>query len=88
MFHTTLLSVALLAANVVAQTSTSCNPLNATCSEDAALGTSYNNTFTSRSTELNPNLWNVTAGLESIQFTDNGAEFVISKSGDSVTAQR
>lgn len=83
-----LLGFALFAALVKAQTSTECNPLNATtCPSDAALGTTYNTTFTASTTELNPNLWNVTAGEESIQFTDNGAELVISESGDSVTAQ-
>ncbi|KAK5126227.1 hypothetical protein LTR85_010462 [Meristemomyces frigidus] len=83
----TLFHVALLAASVAAQTSTTCNPLNATCPSDAALGTTYNTTFSASTTELDPNLWNVTAGGESIQFTDKGAELVISESGDSVTAQ-
>lgn len=87
MSRVVLLPVALLAASVAAQTYTSCNPLNATCPDDAALGTTYNTTFDASTTELNPNLWNVTAGTESIQFTDTGAELVISESGDSVTAE-
>jgi beta-glucanase (GH16 family) len=87
MFRSSLLSAALLAATAVAQTSTSCNPLNSTCPSDNALGTTYNATFNAATTELDPNLWNVTAGSENIQFTSNGAELVISKSGDSVTAE-
>ncbi|KAK4542392.1 hypothetical protein LTR36_006849 [Oleoguttula mirabilis] len=82
-----LLPVALLVASVAAQTSTDCNPLNATCPIDAALGTTYNSTFSASTTELNTDLWNVTAGGEAIQFSDNGAALVISASGDSVTAQ-
>jgi len=82
-----LLPVALLVTSVAAQTSTSCNPLNSTCPSDAALGTMYNTTFSASMTELSPSLWNVTAGEESIQFTENGAELTISESGDSVTAE-
>jgi len=80
-------SLALLAAAVgpaVAQTFTSCNPLNSTCPDDPALGTSFNQTYSSGSS-LDTNLWNLTAG--SPQFSDNGAEFQIVSSGDSVTAQ-
>ncbi|KAF2769031.1 concanavalin A-like lectin/glucanase [Teratosphaeria nubilosa] len=87
MVRRAVLPVALLAATGAAQTSTNCNPLNSTCSDDAALGTTYNETFTASTTELNPDLWNVTAGTEDIQFTSEGAELVISKSGDSVTAE-
>ncbi|KAK5133041.1 hypothetical protein LTR08_008246 [Meristemomyces frigidus] len=87
MSRTILLPIALLAARVATQTSSSCNPLNSTCPEDPALGFSYNTTYTASTTELNPTLWNVTAGAETILFTETGAEFVISASGESVTAQ-
>lgn len=82
------LPIALFAASVAAQTTTSCNPLNSTaCPDDSALGTTYNGTWDSSDTELNTKLWNVTAGTDDIQFTDNGLELVISESGDSVTAE-
>ncbi|KAI7228800.1 hypothetical protein KC330_g7737 [Hortaea werneckii] len=83
----TLLPVALLAGNAIAQTSTTCDPLNSTCPDDAALGTTFNHTWTAEDTVLNSDLWNVTAGTEKIQFTKDGAELVISESGDSVTAE-
>ena len=85
---TTLPFVAALAGYAVAQTYSSCDPrTNTSCPNDPALGTTYNETFTSSTTSLNPHLWNITAGAESIQFTDNGAEMTISKSGDSVTVE-
>lgn len=81
------LPLALLATSVAAQTTTACQPLNGTCPDDAALGTTYAATFNSSQSELDPTLWNVTAGVDLIQFTDTGANLVIAKSGDSVTAQ-
>ncbi|KAK3116962.1 hypothetical protein LTR53_002109 [Teratosphaeriaceae sp. CCFEE 6253] len=83
------LPVALLASYATAQTYSSCDPRhNVSCPNDPALGTTYNQTFTSSTTELNPNIWNVTSGnAESIQFGPNGAGLVIAKSGDSVTAE-
>ncbi|EMC99972.1 glycoside hydrolase family 16 protein [Baudoinia panamericana UAMH 10762] len=87
MFHTTLAISALLSITTYAQTSTLCDPLNSTCPPDSALGTTYDETFTAQTVELNPNLWNVTAGSDLIHFTNNGAELAISQSGQSVTAQ-
>jgi beta-glucanase (GH16 family) len=80
-----LLPLALLATYASAQTSTECNPLNATCPDDAALGTTYNKTFSAADTGLSTSYWNITAGTP--QFTDKGAEFVLNKKGDSVTAE-
>lgn len=77
-----LAALAALTAPAVAQTSTECNPLNTTCPADPALGTSFNQTFSSDST-FNPALWNYTAGQ--VGYTDQGATFQITKSGDSVT---
>ncbi|KAK0289068.1 hypothetical protein LTR35_000443 [Friedmanniomyces endolithicus] len=90
MSRPTLFSLALLACHVAAQTTSTCDPRhNASCPNDPALGSGiYNQTFTSTTTELNPNFWNVTSGnAETIQFGNNGAELVIAQSGDSVTAQ-
>ncbi len=90
MSRSTLFSLALLACHVAAQTTSTCDPRhNASCPNDPALGSGiYNQTFTSTTTELNPNFWNVTSGnAETIQFGNNGAELVIAQSGDSVTAQ-
>ena len=85
----TLLIVAILAATVAAQTVAICNPLNTTapCPDDAALGTTFATTFNASQTQLDPYLFNVTAGEQNIKFGDNGAELTISQSGQSVTAQ-
>ena len=79
-------ALALLSAlaPVAAQTTTSCNPLNSTCSADAALGTTFNQTY-NQGSSLDSRLWNSTA--MPVSFGDNGAEFQIVKSGDSVTLQ-
>ncbi|TKA78383.1 hypothetical protein B0A55_04723 [Friedmanniomyces simplex] len=90
MSRSIFISLALLAWHAAAQTSSLCDPRhNASCPNDPALGSGiYNETFTSTTTELNPNFWNVTSGnAETVQFGENGAELVIAKSGDSVTAQ-
>ncbi|KAK5159560.1 hypothetical protein LTS14_002702 [Recurvomyces mirabilis] len=81
--------IALMSTYAFGQTSYAggCNPLNSTCPIDPALGTTLNQTFTAASTQLNPNLWNVTAGGEAIQFGANGAELVISNPGESITAE-
>lgn len=83
-----LLPVALLATHVAAQTFAECNPLNTTsCPSDPALGTTYNTSWTSQTTQLDENFWNVTAGASLMQFNDTGAQLSIYKHGDSVTAQ-
>ncbi|KAK5721520.1 hypothetical protein LTR15_006109 [Elasticomyces elasticus] len=90
MSHAGLISFALFAGYAAAQTFSLCNPLhNASCPNDPALGSGiYNQTFTSTTAELNPNFWNVTSGnAETISFGQNGAELMIAKSGDSVTAE-
>lgn len=81
------LPIALLATYVAAQTSTTCNPLNATCPEDPALGTTFQMTFDSSMTEFDPNFFNLTAGTDLVSFSDNGAELTIAKQGDSVTVE-
>lgn len=87
MLRNAILALAALAATVTAQTETSCSPLNATCPADEALGTTYEKVFNSSTQTLSDNLWNITAGESLITYTDTGAEFTISKSGQSVTAQ-
>ena len=76
--------LAALAAPAVAQTFTSCSPLNATCPDDPALGTTFNQSFSSDSS-FDSGLWNFTAGQA--EFSDEGATFQIAASGESVTAQ-
>jgi len=71
------------ASNAVAQTWTNCNPLNETCPSDTALGTNATFNFTSSLPDLN--IWNTTAGT--IQQGSTGADFVITKRGDSPTIQ-
>jgi beta-glucanase (GH16 family) len=80
-------SAGLFFGGCLAQTFTSCDPLNSTCPADPALGTTYNVTFDASMTQLDANLWNVTAGSQLIQFSANGTEFSISESGQSVTVE-
>jgi len=79
-----LTSLALLAiaidSSVLAQTSTSCNPLNLTCPPDEALGTNHTFDFTQASAG---STWNTTAGT--LNYGTNGADFTISQKGDSPT---
>lgn len=72
---------ASLLPQALAQTSTSCNPLNATCPADAALGT--NATFLFNETSANSKLWNTTAGT--IDYNSTGGQFTISEKGVSPT---
>ena len=82
-----LLSLGLLSAvisSAVAQTWTSCNPLNSTtCSTDTALGMNYTFDFTQNS--ASPAIWNTTAGT--INYGVNGAAFTMNERGDSPTIQ-
>ena len=70
----------------VAQTWTSCNPLNGTdCPHDLALGTS-NASFTLNSTSsFESSLWNTTAGA--LTYNSSGAAFTIAQKGDAPTIQ-
>ena len=87
MFRILTLPFALLATYVAAQTFTTCNPLNSTCPQDPALGTTFETTFNTSMSEMDPRFFNVTAGTDLISFSDNGAELTIAKEGDSVTVQ-
>ncbi|WPG97692.1 glycoside hydrolase family 16 protein [Acrodontium crateriforme] len=87
-FLRTVLPIALLASNALAQTFTDCNPLNSTCPDDPALGTTYPEVFNSSSqTELDVGFWNTTAGGSLMSFTDGGLELTLSEKGQSITAQ-
>ncbi|KAI1338869.1 concanavalin A-like lectin/glucanase domain-containing protein [Xylariaceae sp. FL0016] len=73
----------LLSTVVTAQTSTSCNPTEKTCSSDTGLdSTSYSVDFTQGSSDD----WNVTYGSVTYD-SNNGATFTISESGDAPTIQ-
>ncbi|GAB7348354.1 hypothetical protein MBLNU459_g6323t1 [Dothideomycetes sp. NU459] len=80
------LATVLLAAasQVAAQTWTSCNPLNATCPSDEALGIAHTFNFTN-SAAADSTVWNTTAGT--INYNLDGAEFTINQKGDSPTIQ-
>lgn len=79
-----LFSVFSLLHISLAQTWTSCNPLNGTnCPSDAALGT--NATFNFATEPADPVIWNTTAGPMS--YGGKGAEFTINDSGESPTIQ-
>ncbi|KAJ5918110.1 hypothetical protein N7454_010485 [Penicillium verhagenii] len=71
-----------LAGYAAAQTSTSCDPLNATCAADSALGTSHTWYFNET---LDSSIWNMTDG--SIDYTDDGAEFTLKTNGSSLLLQ-
>ncbi|KAK1700803.1 hypothetical protein BDP55DRAFT_625075, partial [Colletotrichum godetiae] len=73
--------LASLAQPALAQVSTKCNPMNTTCPADPAFGMDFNFNFNSTpSTDA----WETTVGP--VTYTsDNGAEFTISKQGDSPT---
>ncbi|KAJ4335336.1 transglycosylase [Ascochyta clinopodiicola] len=81
---TTWLALLLAATNTIAQTTTSCNPTEKTCPNDAGLSSStYTHDFTTSGAD--DDAWNVTAG--SITYTSSGAEFTINKAGDAPTIQ-
>lgn len=64
------------ATRAVAQTYTSCNPLNETdCPSDPALGTSTYFNFTGMQS-ADSKIWNTTAGT--VNWGDYGAEFTVS----------
>ncbi|KAL8784299.1 MAG: hypothetical protein Q9213_004057 [Squamulea squamosa] len=79
-----LLSFILLASLAVAQTWTSCNPLNTTdCPTNPALSTNHTYDFTTSSADTT---WNTTAGQLTYSQT-SGAHFNIVRRGDAPTIQ-
>lgn len=71
-----LATVLLAATQAVAQTYTSCNPLNSTaCPSDVALG-SYHTWNWTASAAADTKVWNTTAGT--INWEADGAEFTVS----------
>jgi beta-glucanase (GH16 family) len=82
-FVTFLLGASALLTPVAAQTFTTCNPLNSTCPNDAALGTNHTFHFNTSSTVTTS--FNITAGA--LNYGADGAEFTVAKRGDSPTIQ-
>jgi beta-glucanase (GH16 family) len=80
-----LLPLTILAATVAAQTFTDCNPLNSTCPDNPALGTTLEETYNASTTEFNPNLWTIDAGESLISFDTDGAQLPLSSAKDTVT---
>jgi hypothetical protein len=76
-----VLAASLAFTGTYAQTFTACNPLNATCPSDLALGQYAQFDFTQN--EANTAIWNSTS--TALGFNSNGAGFTIAKSGDSPT---
>lgn len=68
-----LAALAAFASNAVAQTFTSCNPLDTTCPADPALGTEWTWNFNET---LDDRIWNMQTGT--IQYTSEGADFTLS----------
>lgn len=82
-----ILPLAFLVARVFAQTTTDCNPLNTTCPDDAALGTTFSQTYNATIKEFDLNYWNITAGTDLITFGNDGAELPITSSKESITVK-
>lgn len=83
LFLSLLVGASALLTPVLAQTWTTCNPLNTTCPPDLALG--LNHTFVFNTSTTVTDSFNITAG--SLTYGTNGAEFTINKKGDSPTIQ-
>jgi hypothetical protein len=83
-FARSALVAVLAATRAVAQTSTSCQPLNQTCPSDMALGQFAQFNFTTN--DANPAVWNASSTPVSFSST-NGAEFTITQSGDAPLMQ-
>jgi hypothetical protein len=77
-----LLGASIL-TSVSAQTWTSCNPLNTTCPNNAALGTEH--TFIFNQSSAVTNTFNITNGV--LAYGAQGAEFTINKRRESPTIQ-
>jgi hypothetical protein len=73
------IAAAVMAGIANAQTHTNCNPLNASCPPDVALGTYTEFDFTT-GVGINPNVWNSTS--TPINFNTSGAMFSVGQSGD------
>jgi hypothetical protein len=78
-----LVGVAFLAPGALSQTWTDCNPLNVTCPDNPALGTSHNFVFNTSSSVTDT--FNITAG--SLVYGSSGTQFIVNKRGDSPTIQ-
>lgn len=76
--------ISALAATVVGQTWTPCNPLNTTCPSDPALGQMWNKTY-DKNSDLDQKIWNISAGYPT--FSDMGAAFSITQPKGSTTIQ-
>lgn len=86
MRFTTLPLVAALStllAPALAQTWSSCNPMNETCPANPALGISHS--FAFNSSDILKESWNITAG--NLTYGDQGTEFILAAEGDSPTVQ-
>ncbi|KAK6364631.1 hypothetical protein LTS17_011928 [Exophiala oligosperma] len=81
---TVSLTVLSLLSSALAQTYTSCNPMEKECPPDTALGVN-NYTIDFTKSIMTDRVWNWTAG--SADYGDQGAEFTIAKRGDAPTVQ-
>lgn len=84
MKFSTLPAIAALCATTFAQTFTDCNPLNATCPKNTALGQS-NYTVNFQKNMMSDNVWNWTEG--SGKYGSNGIDFIIADKGDAPTVK-
>lgn len=75
------LVASLVAVGALAQTFTSCNPLNNTCAPDMSLGQYAAFDFTTN--QVNPALFNTSAPAPS--YSSTGAQFTIKAHGDAPT---
>lgn len=78
------LPILALLGTALAQTWTSCDPTKKVCPNDIALGI-RNYTIDFETSEMSTTVWNQTAG--SVNYGDDGAEFIINQRGDAPTVQ-
>jgi hypothetical protein len=82
----TLLSLLLLSATTAfAQTFSKCNPLNTTCPDNPALGTTLEETFNSSTNGFDANYWHFDGGEDLVSFGKEGAELPLVNNKDVVT---
>jgi beta-glucanase (GH16 family) len=82
-FLATTVLAGLAASLASAQTFTTCDPTKKTCPNNPAIGTPFTSDFKTGEASLEG--WTITAN--NVNFTDEGANFIISKRGEAPTIQ-
>ncbi|RKF73772.1 putative extracellular glycosidase [Golovinomyces cichoracearum] len=83
LFLSLLSALSFFTTRSLAQTWTQCNPMNKTCPNNPALGTSHN--FVLNTSSIVTRYFNVTSGI--LRYGTGNADFTVAKRGDSPTIQ-